>query len=65
VHALKDLARGILEAARNQRDVKDAQEMLGKYSRVFGLTPGSETPEKRVVEGWTAKKRLITPTAPR
>ena len=63
VHALKELARDILEAARNQRDIKEAQEMLRKYSRVFGLTLGSETPEERVVEGWNAKKRLTIPVA--
>jgi L-cysteine:1D-myo-inositol 2-amino-2-deoxy-alpha-D-glucopyranoside ligase len=57
VHALKELARGILEAAKERRDVKEAQEMLRKYSLVFGLTLGSETPEERVVEGWNAKKR--------
>jgi len=57
VHALKELAGGILEAAKDRRDVKEAQEMLRKYSLVFGLTLGSETPEERVVEGWNAKKR--------
>ena len=57
VHALQELARGILKAAKGRRDVKEAQEMLRKYSLVFGLTLGSETPEKRVVEGWNAKKR--------
>jgi len=57
VHALKELAGGILEAAKSRRDVKEAQEMLRKYSLVFGLTLGSETPEERVVEGWNAKKR--------
>jgi cysteinyl-tRNA synthetase len=65
VNALKELASGILDAARNQRDIKDAQEMLRKYSRVFGLTPGSEIPEERVVEGWIAKKRAIRPAAHR
>ena len=57
VHALQELARGILEAAKGRRDVKEAQEMLRKYSLVFGLTLGSETPEERVVKGWNAKKR--------
>jgi len=57
VHALQDLARGILEAAKGRRDVKEAKEMLRKNSLVFGLTLGSDTPEKRVVEGWNAKKR--------
>jgi L-cysteine:1D-myo-inositol 2-amino-2-deoxy-alpha-D-glucopyranoside ligase len=57
VHALQELARGILEAAKGRRDVKEAQEMLRKYGLVFGLTFGSETPEERVVEGWNAKKR--------
>ena len=59
VHALKELARGILEAGRGRRDVKEAQEMLRKYSLVFGLTLVSETPEDRVVAGWRAKKRKI------
>jgi len=57
VHALQELARGILEAAKGRRDVKEAKEMLRKNSLVFGLTLGSDTPEKRVVEGWNAKKR--------
>ena len=57
VHALQELALGILEAAKDRRDVKEAQEMLRKCSLVFGLTLGSETPEGRVVEGWNAKKR--------
>ena len=57
VHTLQGLARGILEAAKGRRDVKEAQEMLRKYSLVFGLTLGSETPEERVVEGWNAKRR--------
>jgi hypothetical protein len=57
VHALQELARGILEAGIDRRDVKEAQEVLRKYSRVFGLTLGSEAPEKRVIEGWNAKKR--------
>jgi L-cysteine:1D-myo-inositol 2-amino-2-deoxy-alpha-D-glucopyranoside ligase len=57
VYALQDLAYGILEAAKEHRDVKEAQEMLLKYSLVFGLTLGSETTEVRVVEGWNAIKR--------
>jgi L-cysteine:1D-myo-inositol 2-amino-2-deoxy-alpha-D-glucopyranoside ligase len=57
VHALQGLAQGILDAAKGQRDVKEAQEMLRKYSLVFGLTLGSEPPEERVVKGWNEKKR--------
>ena len=57
VHALEELARAILKAAEGRQDVKEAQEMLRKYSLVFGLTLGAETPEERVVEGWNAKKR--------
>jgi L-cysteine:1D-myo-inositol 2-amino-2-deoxy-alpha-D-glucopyranoside ligase len=57
VHALQGLAHGILEAAKGQHDVKEAQEMLRKYSLVFGLTLGSDTPEERVVKGWNTKKR--------
>jgi cysteinyl-tRNA synthetase len=57
VQALQELAHGILEAGKGQRDVKDAQEMLRKYSLVFGLTLGSGTPDERVVKGWNAKKR--------
>jgi cysteinyl-tRNA synthetase len=57
VHALQELAHGILEAGKSQRDVKEAQEMLRNYSRVFGLTLGSDAPEERVVKGWQAKKR--------
>ena len=57
VHALEGLAQGIMDAARDQRDVKEAQEMLRKYGLVFGLTLGSDTPEERVVKGWKAKKR--------
>jgi len=57
VRALAGLAQGILEAARGQQDVKEAQGMLRKYGLVFGLTLGAETPEARVVQGWNAKKR--------
>jgi cysteinyl-tRNA synthetase len=57
VYALQELARGILEAAKDRRDVKEAQEMLRKYSLIFGLTLGSKTTEERVVKGWNAKKR--------
>jgi L-cysteine:1D-myo-inositol 2-amino-2-deoxy-alpha-D-glucopyranoside ligase len=57
VHSLQELAHGILEAGKGQRDVQDAQEMLRKYSLVFGLTLGSVTPDDRVVKGWNAKKR--------
>jgi cysteinyl-tRNA synthetase len=57
VHALKGLAYAILEAVKSQRDVKEAQEMLRKYSLVLGLTLGSDTPEERVVKGWNTKKR--------
>ena len=57
VHALDELARGILKAAKGRQNVKDAQEMLRKYSLVFGLTLGSENPEERVIKGWNAKKR--------
>jgi hypothetical protein len=57
VHALLGLAHAILEAAKGQRDVKEAQEMLRKYSLVLGLTLGSEHPEERVVKGWNTKKR--------
>lgn len=57
VHALQGLAHAILEAAKGQRDVKEAQEMLRKYSLVLGLTLGSEPPEERVVKGWNTKKR--------
>jgi L-cysteine:1D-myo-inositol 2-amino-2-deoxy-alpha-D-glucopyranoside ligase len=57
VHALQGLTHAILEAAKGQRDVKEAQGMLRKYSLVLGLTFGSDTPEERVVKGWNAKKR--------
>ena len=57
VHALQELAHAILKAGHGQHDVKEAQEILRKYSRVFGLTLGSDTPEDRVVKGWNAKKR--------
>ena len=57
VHALEDLAHGILDAAKGRRDVKEAQEMLRKYGLVLGLTLGSDTPEERVVKGWNAIKR--------
>jgi L-cysteine:1D-myo-inositol 2-amino-2-deoxy-alpha-D-glucopyranoside ligase len=57
LHALAGLAHGILDAAKGQRDVKEAQEMLRKYGRIFGLTFGSGMPEERVVTGWNAKKR--------
>jgi hypothetical protein len=57
VHALQGLAQAILEAAKSRRDVKQAQEMLRKYSLVLGLTLSSDTPEQRVVKGWNTKKR--------
>jgi L-cysteine:1D-myo-inositol 2-amino-2-deoxy-alpha-D-glucopyranoside ligase len=57
VHALQGLAQAILEAAKGQRDVKEAQKMLRKYGLVLGLTLGSDTSEERVVKGWNAKKR--------
>jgi L-cysteine:1D-myo-inositol 2-amino-2-deoxy-alpha-D-glucopyranoside ligase len=57
VHALQGLAHAILEAAKGQRDVKQAQEMLRKYSLVLGLTLGTASPEQRVVKGWNTKKR--------
>jgi len=57
VHALERLAQGILDAHKDQNDVKEAQEMLRKYGLVFGLTFGAGTPEERVVKGWNAKKR--------
>ena len=56
VQALQELAFGILEASVERRDIKEAQEMLRKYSMVFGLTLGSNIPEDRVVAGWNAKK---------
>ena len=64
VHALQELAYGILKAAKAQYDVREAQEMLRKYSHAFGLTLGFATSDPRVVEGWTAKKRSITQAAP-
>ena len=57
VHALQELGQGILGAARDGRDVKEAQAMLRKLSQVFGLTLGSDTPEDRVIKGWNAKRR--------
>jgi L-cysteine:1D-myo-inositol 2-amino-2-deoxy-alpha-D-glucopyranoside ligase len=57
VHALQGLAHAILEAAKGQRNVQEAQERLRKYGLVLGLTFGSEPPEKRVVRGWNTKKR--------
>lgn len=57
VHALQGLAQGILGAAKTNRDVTEAQEMLRKYSVVFGLTLGADTAEERVVKGWNEKKR--------
>jgi hypothetical protein len=57
VHALQGLAHAILQAVQGQRDVQQAQEMLRKYSLVFGLTLSSEPPEERVVKGWNTKKK--------
>ena len=57
VHALGRLAQGILDAAKAQCDVEEAQQMLRKYGRVLGLTFGSDTPEEGVVKGWNALKR--------
>ncbi|RPI82362.1 MAG: cysteine--tRNA ligase [Chloroflexi bacterium] len=57
VRALGELAKGILNAAGAHGDVREAQGVLRRYSRVFGLTLGSDSSEERVVEGWNAKKR--------
>ncbi len=57
VHALVDLARGILDASKDRRDVSEAQDMLRKYGRVLGLTFGGYAPEERVAAGWSSKKR--------
>ena len=46
-----------------RRDVKGAQEVLRKFSRVFGLTLGSETFDKGVVDGWNLIKRSPSPAA--
>ena len=59
VHALQGLAHAILEAAKGQRDVKAAQEMLRKYGLVLGLTFGSDTPEAQVVKGWNTKSSIL------
>lgn len=57
VRTLAELARGILVAAGAQQNVEEAQKLLRKYSRVFGLTLGSNMSEEQVVQGWKAKKR--------
>jgi L-cysteine:1D-myo-inositol 2-amino-2-deoxy-alpha-D-glucopyranoside ligase len=63
VQALQKLARGILEAGVGRRDVKEAQAVLHKISRVFGLTLGSKTFDEGVVDEWNAKKRSPPPAA--
>ncbi len=57
LRALERLADEILNAANDQRDVKEAQDMLKRLGRVFGLTLTDGKPEDRVVSGWNAKKR--------
>lgn len=57
VRALEELAQGILDAAQNQHEVREAQEALRKYGLVFGLTLGAGNPEERVSKGWNAQKR--------
>ncbi len=57
VRALEKLANDILNAARTRQDVRDAQEILRRYGRVFGLTLAAGGPEERVISGWNAKKR--------
>ncbi len=57
VRALEKLGNDILNASRTRQDVRDAQEILRQYGRVFGLTLGAGAPEDRVMNGWNAKKR--------
>ena len=58
VQALQELALGIMQTVMDRGDVKEAQQVLRKYSRVFGLTLGSETFDKGVVDGWNLHKSL-------
>jgi L-cysteine:1D-myo-inositol 2-amino-2-deoxy-alpha-D-glucopyranoside ligase len=58
VQALQELARGIMQTVMDRGDVKEAQEVLRKYSRVFGLTLGSETFDNGVVNGWNLHKSI-------
>lgn len=44
----------VLEAARADRDIGQAQAILRRMSVVFGLRLDGEGPEARVVEGWDA-----------
>lgn len=57
LRALESLADGILDAAKDSKDVQKAQEVLERLGWVFGLTLGSGEPEDRVVKGWEEKKR--------
>jgi L-cysteine:1D-myo-inositol 2-amino-2-deoxy-alpha-D-glucopyranoside ligase len=57
LRALEKLAQAVLDAG-GQQDVKEAQETLRKYGRVFGLTPGSGSPEERVINGWRYHRRI-------
>ena len=56
LRALEGLAVEILEAAKDRRDVREAQAALRKYGRVFGLRLGEDAPEERVVQGWEARR---------
>ena len=47
LQSIEGLAEGILDAAKDQRDVQAAQAMLRSCGRVFGLTFGSAMPEER------------------
>jgi cysteinyl-tRNA synthetase len=57
LRALEKLAQVILDAG-SQQDLKEAQETLRKYGRVFGLTMGSGAPEERVINGWHHHRRI-------
>ena len=52
--ALDSLAAEVSGGVREGQDVQQAQEEIRRAGRVFGLRLDAETPEPRVVTGWSA-----------
>jgi L-cysteine:1D-myo-inositol 2-amino-2-deoxy-alpha-D-glucopyranoside ligase len=57
IQALRDLAEDILEGVRARRKVGEAQEVLRRLGRIFGLLWNQEGPDPEVVRGWDEHRR--------
>lgn len=60
IKVLEALADSIIEAALAERNVKDAQDALRKFSSVFGLRLDRPDAEQRVAEGWNRHLQKFT-----